>query len=173
MSAVMETIRYDNVIDKSSWGEGPWQDEPDKLQWQDPTTGLPCLIVRGPTGALCGYVGVSPGHPLFGTGYDHVGDVEVHGGLTFAGPCSEGADESRGICHRAGPDEDSVWWFGFDCAHAWDLTPMRHPELVATGYYERFPKAVDEVYRGLDYVKAEVTNLATQLAGHSPLQIEV
>lgn len=55
--------------DKAAWGPGPWQDEPDKRQWIDPETGLPCLIVRGPVGALCGYVCVSEGHPLFGVPY--------------------------------------------------------------------------------------------------------
>lgn len=63
----MKTIEY-TTIDKSTWGPGPWQEEPDKIQYVDEATGLPCLIVRnGPTiGALCGYVGVLPGHPLHG-----------------------------------------------------------------------------------------------------------
>ena len=47
------------TIDKSSWGDGPWLAEPDKEQFADEATGLPCLIRRSPTsGALCGYVGV-------------------------------------------------------------------------------------------------------------------
>ena len=49
----MQRIEY-RTIDKSQWGEGPWQDEPDKIQWQDEETGLPCLIVRGHMGFLCG-----------------------------------------------------------------------------------------------------------------------
>lgn len=55
--------------DKSSWTDGPWQHEPDKVQWIDAGSDLDCLIVRGPSGALCGYVGVPEGHPLFGIGY--------------------------------------------------------------------------------------------------------
>lgn len=63
----MNTIEY-TTIDKSTWGPGPWQDEPDKIQYVDEATGLPCLIVRNgkEIGALCGYVGVLPGHPLHG-----------------------------------------------------------------------------------------------------------
>lgn len=61
----METSEHRDV-DKSGWGPGPWNDEPDKRQWQDEATGLPCLIVRGPVGALCGYVGVPPDHPAYG-----------------------------------------------------------------------------------------------------------
>lgn len=38
-------------------------------------TGLPCLIVRNRFGALCGYVGVAEGHPLFGLSYSEVAPV--------------------------------------------------------------------------------------------------
>lgn len=83
----MQTLEY-STRDKSEWGAGPWHSEPDKRQWRDPVTGLPCLIVRGPSGALCGYVGVSSSHPLFQKDYDSA-DVEVHGGLTFASKCAD------------------------------------------------------------------------------------
>lgn len=66
----METIEYFGVADKTDWGDGPWQGEPDKRQWQDKTTGLPCLMVRGPSGSWCGYVGVPPGHAAHGLHYD-------------------------------------------------------------------------------------------------------
>lgn len=36
----METLEY-RTKDKSTWGDGPWQQEPDKKQWQDAATGLP------------------------------------------------------------------------------------------------------------------------------------
>lgn len=51
-------------VDKSTWGPGPWADEPDKVQWQDETTGLPCMVRRGSPeiGVWCGYVGVAEGH---------------------------------------------------------------------------------------------------------------
>ena len=54
------------TMNKSTWGDGPWMAEPDKEQWPDETTGLPCLIKRNQFGALCGYVGVAEGHPWFG-----------------------------------------------------------------------------------------------------------
>ena len=102
----METIEY-RTIDKTGWGQGPWQDEPDKKQWQDNDTGLACLIVRGPVGGLCGYVGVSEGHPWFGRDYSEAlteggddwgsdspeGRTEVHGGLTFSGRCADHSQE--------------------------------------------------------------------------------
>lgn len=148
---LMKTLEY-TTVDKTTWGPGPWQTEPDKRQWQDPTTGLPCLIVRGPLGALCGYVGLTDSHPLFQHDYDDV-NVDVHGGLTYANFCQP-TEENHGICHL--PDEgesDHVWWFGFDCAHLWDLTP-------GSQYF----KPDDAEYRTIDYVTSEVTRLAAQLA---------
>jgi hypothetical protein len=142
---------------KEQWGKGPWNDEPDKVQFVDEATDMDCLIVRGPSGALCGYVGVEPGHPLHGVDYDGV-DVDVHGGLTFAGPCSPEENEETSICHVAREGRpDHVWWFGFDCAHFGDLAP-RHAMRDREAGFE-----FEETYRELPYVKAEVVNLAKQL----------
>lgn len=152
------------TADKSSWGPGPWQDEPDKEQFTDEATGLPCLAVRNHGGSLCGYVGVAEGHPWFGKGYDDVA-AEVHGGLTFSGLCREG-DEAHGICHVAGPGEpDRVWWMGFDTAHAWDLCPARNADLAASGY----ARDSDETYRTIGYVKAECASLAAQASAAAPV----
>lgn len=121
----MEKMEW-RTEDKAEWPRGEWDSEPDKVQWQDETTGLPCLIVRGPSGGLCGYVGVSEGHPYFGKEY---GDcrVDCHGGLTFSDFCADSDDPSKHICHIPGPGEpDRVWWLGFDCAHLYDYTPGRY-----------------------------------------------
>jgi hypothetical protein len=93
----METKEYGGM-DKSHWPRGPWDAEPDKVQWQDEATGLPCLIVRNGSGSLCGYVGVPPGHLAYGKDYGTGAlDVDVHGGLTFASQC---ADQSREAWER-------------------------------------------------------------------------
>jgi len=75
----MKTREWHFREGKADWGDGPWVEEPDKMQWQDERTRLPCLIVRGPSGALCGYVGVSEGHPCFEKFYEYP-EVKVHGG---------------------------------------------------------------------------------------------
>lgn len=155
----MQTKEY-RTIDKSKWGEGPWQSEPDKIQWQDETTGLPCLIVRGPVGALCGYVGVPEGHAAFEKGYDDI-DVSVHGGLTFARPCqvSERLNEEHLVCHVPDPGEpDNVWWLGFDCAHAGDVCPRYREYGISLDIFEHGE------YRDLSYVRTECQQLAQQLA---------
>ena len=101
----MKTMEW-RSLDKSTWGRGPWQQEPDKKQWVDAATGLPCLIVRNHGGALCGYVGVPPGHPWHGKaysgpclkaepctetycGHSPEGLIAVHGGLTFSDDCED------------------------------------------------------------------------------------
>ncbi len=154
----METKSY-TTQDRTVWGSGPWDGEPDKVQWPDVVTGLPCLAVRSHMGNWCGYVGVKEPHPLFNKPYqdtyDH--DLNVHGGLTFSDSCDLGSDESEGICHVPGPgDTDRVWWFGFDCAHAWDVAP---------GMVEAFKNVSsrDATYRTLAYVQSQCADLALQL----------
>lgn len=159
----METIEYHDVVDKSSWPDGPWAHEPDKRQW--PThTGMPGLIVRGPSGALCGYVGVGTDHPFHGLDYDQCYDrfefsPDVHGGLTFYGACQTDQPEDHSVCHIPGPGEsDDMWWLGFDCAHSGDETPAFHQYQMATVANRR------DKYRTLDYVVNEVEALARQLS---------
>lgn len=150
--------------DKSQWGEGEWSSEPDKIQYTDPDTGYPCLVVRSPLGALCGYVGVAEGHPFFnypGSSWDDDGHPEnvlkVHGGITFTGFCQED-DKEHGICHIPDPGQpDRVFWYGFDCGHYCDLMPtMRtypYPYFGDTG----------ATYKNVAYVKEQIKALAAQL----------
>lgn len=149
-------LRY---IDKTTWGDGPWQDEPDKVTWIDPATGLSCMIRRSPgiTGALCGYVGVPEGHPLYGASYQEP-DLDVHGGLTYSDKCD--GDEQHGVCHVPEPGQTGeVWWFGFDCAHIMDLMPAMAAREVERGW-----ASTGGTYRTVDYVRAEVESLAAQIA---------
>lgn len=154
----MKTQQW-TTIDKSAWPRGEWDNEPDKVQWPDADTGLPCLAVRNSAfGHWCGYVGVPPGHPQHGKGYDYV-DAEVHGGLTFANTCRPGDDEAHGICHVPEPGEpDDVYWLGFDCGHGWDTSP------AYLARYPQFPDPKEATYKTLAYVQAQCAALAKQLA---------
>lgn len=148
---------------KSEWGPGPWQDEPDRLEWRH--KGVPCLMRRGPlSGAWCGYAAVEPGHPWHGKADADEPDVRVHGGVTFAGRCHED------ICRVPEPGEsDDVWWFGFDCAHAGDVQPGMAARMRE--YDVHLPADLrtgsswfgDGVYRDLAYVRAETERLADQI----------
>lgn len=124
--------------------EKPWKTEPDRVEWIDEATGLLCLMVRVPDfGSWCGYVGVPYEHPWYGRHYSKVGDLDVHGGLTFSDRSTDRVFHSEAA---------NVWWLGFDCAHAFDLVP----------YLNLGPG----VYRDLAYVRAEVVKLARQIRAH-------
>lgn len=126
---------------RDEWGEGPWQNEPDKAQWVDQKTGLTCRALRNPdVGTWCGYVGVTPHHDLFGieaNDWESPADLACHGGVTFAGFWKG--------------DDKGLWWIGFDCAHAMDYMPA-FPQLGDRGHY-----------RTLKYVRAECAHLAMQI----------
>lgn len=151
----MKRITY-YYHDRSEWQRPDYAEgEPDKVQWKDEATGLPCLIVRNYAGAWCGYVGVSKGHKYYAINYSDVdyNEVDVHGGLTFSDSCSHN-EHGRGICHKVEHGEDDeVWWLGFDCNHLGDVAPARE------GYFE-----IGSYYKNQAYVTREVTNLAKQLA---------
>lgn len=120
---------------------GPWDDEPDDIQWTDRATGYRCWMKRGASGGWNGYVEVGRDHPLWGLDYDDekLENVEVHGGLTFVGSWLGEGD----------------WWFGFDCGHAWDISPAMpvYGFMPGDGY----------AYRDVAYVQGQVTHLAHQL----------
>lgn len=167
MSAEAENNKYE-------YGPGPWSNEPNRLEFEE--YGLPCLMHRNPLGAWCGYVAVPPGHPYYGKKGN---DLEVHGGVTYADYCS------GHVCHTPKEGQpDNVWWFGFDCAHCWDLVPwmvaqklkLKWPVLDEAGtVYVSSPNAeLDEleaearlfahdVYRDVEYVKGQCRYLAEQL----------
>jgi len=136
------------VLPRENWDAGPWDNEPDKVQWLDVFSGYPCLIVRGPMGNLCGYVGVPPFHPWYGLPYNrctlpmcesdeeegycqHSPDciIDCHRGLTYSNHCLElrPVHELSNIWHEVEPGDPAhiklVWWFGFDCGHYMDLSP--------------------------------------------------
>jgi hypothetical protein len=152
-------------VDRSRWARGPWDDEPDRVEFVT-EAGFPAIIRRVPSGHLCGYVAVPPGHPAHGKTYGRtwetdekgetdfdrpvpnvVEDLVVHGGITYAEPC----DHDVGVCHVPAPGEsDDVWWLGFDAAHGGDVSPA-----YSSGYGS---------YRTVAYMRDECESLAKQLA---------
>jgi hypothetical protein len=140
----------DPLVPKETWPPGPWHDEPDKLVWVDENTDLDCMIVRGPSGALCGYVGVTEDHPYFRKEYKDV-DLHAHHGVNYSEECQ------GNICHLPRPGQGEVWWFGFDCAHYSDYCP----KYAVIG--PMFAQHDGETYKTVDYVKRECEMLAHQL----------
>lgn len=157
-------------LNKEESMEEVWKNEPDRVEFE--AHGFPCLIVRNKMGALCGYVRVASDHPFHGKNYEEIQDsINVHGGLTYS-------DHSQNkICHTPKPGEpDDIFWFGFDCAHAWDLTPevyeMEKPGGILHDMKIRFQRLEAPlprvIYRDIPYVKAECERLALQLKKAKP-----
>jgi hypothetical protein len=140
------------TYDKDKWGDGPWQTEPDRVEFEH--AGFPCLLLRNHYGVWCGYVATSPGHLYYGADYGEVG-VDVHGGLTYGDYCQ------GDICHVPKSGEpDNVYWLGFDCGHAFDLSPG----MAAFRKEHGFGRDIGEQYRDVAYARAEAERLAEQLA---------
>lgn len=140
-------------------GNEPWRGEPKLVRWRDPSTAYQCVIVRQGMGHLCGYVRVPRGHPLHGKHYTHskVQRIKAHGGLNFSG-------RLRGRIAKRGH------WFGFDCARQNDIVPAQvellaaFPPELAEALSAPLTGPFAKVYRTIEYVRAECTALAQQLA---------
>jgi hypothetical protein len=153
--------------------EQEWRNEPNELEFE--YKGYKCLILRGPVGALNGYVFIPDGHKLYGKLYnDQMNEnFDVHGGLTYSG-------------NLKGQDK---WAIGFDCAHLGDIAPL---SLDREWFYkDKLDKATDEekdkasqifdaleilykiyptscntnidTYKNIDFVKKECEKLVDQL----------
>jgi len=129
------------AVKSAAWGPGPWDDEPDRLEWVH--AGLPCVIRRNRTmGVLLGYVGIPTGHRVASMMLGASEDLRVHDGVTF--------HQHGSVELELDPD---LYWVGFDCGHAGDLSPLLG--LSRSGY---------GVYRDITYVRSETEHLADQLA---------
>jgi hypothetical protein len=156
-------------IDRTGWPKGPWDDEPDRVDWRT-AAGYPAIALRHSSGHWCGYVGVPVGHPAYENGDECV--VDVHGGVTYAAKCS------GRICHIPAPGESGdVFWLGFDFAHSGDASPERSDLKEGwtrwskdgrTAYWGPKAGALDQVvkghYRDLRYVRVECERVGKQLA---------
>jgi hypothetical protein len=168
-------------LDRSTWAKGPWDSEPDHVEFRT-KAGYHGMANRNAMGNWCGYVAVEPGHPLHGMDMGEIweaAELNVHGGVTYAEACQ------GEICHVPPPGEpDNVWWIGFDCGHACDVSPYMqgiHDRAIAAGEFrydigamaDKLGLTEDhpmrEKYRDLAYVQAEIEDLAAQLKALEPV----
>ena len=168
--------------DRKPSGDGPWNNEADKVAWVDEETGFGCIMLRQENGTLSGYVGVGPDHPLFGFNADAVPvDISntVHGGVTYGKACEvnrfeqeeygDPRTERYTVCHvtytrvirnyrtvQSTKDEFEhvdLWWIGFDTDHLGDYIPK--------GFDRNNRK--DDVYRDQAYVYGQIVAFARKL----------
>lgn len=155
-----------------------WQ-EPDYFEGE--MSGFKVIARRNHAKAWCGYVGVPDTHALYGKHYDHRipvsnrGQVSVSPHMSPIAMMLEAMAEDDGHiilsifvdCHggltyanSGWPADDGLWYFGFDCSHAGDLSPQ-DVFLSFSGY--SFTRDYSYTYRTLDYVKEQLAVLATKL----------
>lgn len=139
------------MIDRTAWGPGPWDGEPDEKDWVH--EGYKCAATRSWAGSWHGSVRIPGGHPLHGKPYDDPGilDLDVHGGISFAEDCDKHG-----------------YLIGFDCMHSRDYVPKVIAQLKACDptFIERqaFFEFYDPAhYKTLAFVIAQCEALVEQL----------
>jgi hypothetical protein len=146
-SVIAEIEANGGVLPKARWGRGPWQREPDMLEWRH--AGFHCGALRAEvTGSWCGYVGVSGDHPVFGKGpWECILACNRDPAPRFSSsPFGEAMasiarrldiphsscehtvstlfDVHGGITYSGPrPFDPDLWWLGFDCSHFGDYSP--------------------------------------------------
>lgn len=161
--------------------------------------GFRCVAVAGSFGHRCGYVGVPAGHFLHGADFGaNVPALAAAWDAAKAGPvgdrgiipvlCNANSDEARpdcvfdvhgGLTYAGGDDypakSNGLWWFGFDCNHAWDAPD---PDLMSESVrktamrFPFWPPAPDQTVRDLPYVIRQCERLAEQIAAVTPKREE-
>jgi len=119
------------------------------------------VLFNTDSGFRCGYVAIPNKHKAFGVGI-RTYDVEVHGGLSYAQKDNKYPIET----------DESLYWFGFDCGHAYDNADWNTwKELCEThGDFDQFEytskHSFDTNYghiRDLNYVVQNCNKLSKQL----------
>jgi len=172
---------------REQWGDGEWDTEPDSIEWTDPDHGYRCVMRRNDMGAWCGYVAVNSSHPAHGMNAADVGDeLACHWGVTWSGLDAPWSNvETDGV--------NDLWWFGFDCAHAYDYVPslgalgtgdilsspmFKHlglaPEIVRD-FEELFASSLiprrKATYKNVAYVKEQIAEVVMQLVVYSVMSV--
>jgi len=125
--------------DKSSWGPGPWQSEPDEVRWSDSSTGIRCVLMRARgLGVWMGSCGLPGNHPWERLKAEDI-PTGVHGGIT-----------AKAVVMG---DGSGMTWIGFGCAGPRDFAP---------GVTD-VPRGQRLIYRDQWFAKIQVLRLAVEI----------
>lgn len=170
----------------TSYPTAPWLTEP--LGYATTHAGLPCELHRESLlHHWCGYVGLDPGHPLYGVEGNAASPALKDGlqrlleqplaeikwrfavGLAALSGCANPTPAlvlsvHGGITWAANhlpwiAIPAGNWWYGFDCNHCDDLCPDMEQRMEKYG----LPRGNGQ-WRTLDYALTECRFLAEQLA---------
>lgn len=124
--------------DRSKWGEGPWEGEDDRVEFEH--AGLKCLVLRGPMGSWCGYVAVPMDHPWYRQWY---------------GGCTKGCDPKPPV----DPKEYEIQEGDSESIISWKKIMQKEPpsmriwrdEHPSCEEYSHSPDGIISVHGGLTY----------------------
>lgn len=145
------------VYDKAGWTAGQWSSEPDKVQWQDPLSGIPCLIVRQ-RGLWSSYAGLNQTYTIYGQTASALDALLIVGGLevTYAA-VADNSGRPLAIVHTPEAGEPGgLWWVGVGACHDSELLTDEDPMLGVD----------DETYRNMRYAMGISQALAEEMRIH-------
>lgn len=139
---------------RSEWSSGPWQEEPDLVEWRLGGVSYPLLIVRGEAGVLCGFVGVPETHPLHGT--------FLRDDATLTSPDLPEVISATRPCGQVfipTNEPPTCWWLGFHCGSDREFVPAMPPEAQPSRHYAHLSEVrerVETLARALTAIGFEV-----------------
>ena len=141
----MQTIEY-KTLDKSKWGDGPWQDEPDKKQWLD-------------NGGLT-FAGACETQANVETGICHTVEENENDNIWWFGfDCAHGGDHMP------------AFRVDIDHVNAIMLQSNSYAEMIEK-LLNPMQHSFTGKYRDINYVTKETLSLAQQLHGMQPTKRE-
>lgn len=125
--------------------------------------GYKCACVFNSGGFRCGYVAIDNTHPFYGKDYNDNGpdSIMCHWGLTYAGYGKHFYDNN-----------ESLWWFGFDCGHCEDKPDydtarkygvINDKEYIIGKEYEHMITFKDRTVKDKKFVKENCKMIVEQL----------
>lgn len=133
-----------------------WEREPNFLTEIDEETGYRYFIVRIlSSGHLCGYVEITPDHPLYGKDCTDL-DGNVHGGITYSDfRKGEYPQSPEFNAYLKNFHIQKIYLIGFDCSHAEDYRPDTYFSSDDTRTYKNIEFVKNECKKLCKYLKEE------------------
>lgn len=79
------------------------------------------FLLKNQINSYNGYVAVPKRHPYYGSSYEDLYYIKVHGGLTFSDNCIPRNDETPLFLDGHTEVPDNYWILGFDTLHCEDM----------------------------------------------------
>lgn len=132
----MHKIKFTNIIDRTQFEKGPWDNEEIDVQFWISNDNRICSLNRSNFGSLRGYVGINEYFEIkIIQQYSNfeLSNYYIHGGITFCDYNSNidvflylGVQLSgyQKTFEKYLEPQKPIFWIGFDCLHSSDISPL-------------------------------------------------